>query len=431
MKITNEPLVLLRGARLIDPVAVTDEVGDLLVRGGRLERSEGPPPAGAKVLDLAGHVISPGFTDIHVHLREPGGEESETIASGCAAALSGGVTTMYAMANTNPVNDDPAVTSLIIERARAAGGLVRVFPVSAVSRGFLGEELVDFEAQVAAGAGAFSDDGVPVVSEDLMGRAMERAAALGSLVLSHAEDKTLAAGGAIREGEVSRSLGVPGIPAEAETRAVERDIATAERTGAPIHICHVSTAGSVRALRAARARGVPVTAETAPHYLVLTVEDLRGGDPHFKMNPPLGTEEDRLEVRRGLAEGVFDAIATDHAPHAAAKKSGGLAKAAFGIIGMETLLPMVMTGAVEEGLISLPRALALLTTGPASVMGWEPAGLGAGAAADLNVLDLETLWTIDVEAFASRSRNCPFDGREVRGRVRYTMVGDSLVDHEA
>jgi dihydroorotase len=279
-----------------------------------------------------------------------------------------------------------------------------------------------------AGAGAFSDDGRPVPEEDMMARAMERAASLDLPLFTHAEENALSRGGAIREGEISRRLGVEGVPAEAESVAVARDVAIAERTGAPIHVCHVSTAASVRLIREAKARGVPVTAETAPHYLSLTVESLGGGDTHFKMNPPLGDEEDRLEVRRGLAEGVFDAIATDHAPHEAKKKRVPLDRAAFGVIGMETLLPVLVTRVLEEGLLSLPELIALLTTGPARVARTTPPSLDEGREANLIVLDLERAWTVDASGFASRSRNCPFDGWSVRGWVRHAVVGDRAVD---
>lgn len=431
MKVTREPLLLIRGARRIDTATGLDEVGDVLVRDGRIEpAAPGEPPPGARILDAAGGVVCPAFTDLHVHLREPGGEASETIATGCAAALRGGVTTLYAMANTNPANDRPEVTELILRKAEEAGGLVRVRPVSAVTRRLRGEEMVDFEAQARAGAGAFSDDGRPVATADLMGRALERAAALDRRVFSHSEESSLSRGAPIREGNVSRALGVAGVPAEAESQAVARDVAVAERTGLPVHICHVSTAASVRILREAKARGVPVTAETAPHYLALTVDSLReAGDTHFKMNPPLGDETDRQEVRRGLAEGVFDAVATDHAPHEARKKAVDLDRAAFGVIGLETLWPVLVTRCVEEGLLSLPRAIGLLTTGPASVVGEPPASLSAGATANLVVLDLEQVWTVDAAGFASRSRNCPFHGWTMRGWVRHVLVGDRLCDN--
>jgi len=423
------PGLHLKGARLLDPGAGIDEVGDLLVREGRLERLEGAAPEGVRVLDVSGRTVVPGFFDIHVHLREPGGEESETIASGCAAAIRGGVTTLYCMANTNPTNDDPTVTRLILRKAEEAGGLVDVRPVSAVTHGLRGDDLVDFESQAASGAGAFSDDGRPVLSDDIMARAMVWAAKLGKPLFSHAEDESLAAGGAIRESDVSRALGVKGIPAEAESAAVARDIEISRRTGAPVHICHVSTAGSVRLIRDAKAEGLPVTGETTPHHLTLTVESLRGGDPNHKMNPPLGDDEDRAEVRRGLAEGVFDAIATDHAPHAKSLKTTGLGTAAFGVVGMETMLPVLVTHVVEEGLLDLAGVIRLLTTGPAGVVGRPAASLVPGSRANLNVLDLETPWTIDVDRFASRSRNCPFDGWPVRGSVRFSIVGDRLVDH--
>ncbi len=429
MNVDRIPVLHLRDARILDPGHGIDETGDLLVRDGRIAPLDGEIPPDSRTLDLSGKVVVPGFFDIHVHLREPGGEASETIASGCAAALKGGVTTLYCMANTNPTNDSPEVTRLILKKAAEAGGLVDVVPVSAVTHGLRGDDLVDFESQAASGAGAFSDDGRPVLSDEIMARAMVWAAKLGKPLFSHAEDEGLADGGAIRESEISRALGVRGIPAEAESAAVARDIAISRETGAPVHICHVSTAGSVRLIRDAKAEGLSVTGETTPHHLTLTVESLRGGDPNHKMNPPLGTDEDRDEVRRGLAEGVFDAIATDHAPHAAPLKTTGLGSAAFGVIGMETMMPILLTHAVGEGLLDLPGVIRLLTTGPAAVVNRPAAALAVGSAANLNVIDLDTAWTIDVAGMASRSRNCPFDGWPVRGGVRFSVVGDRLVDH--
>jgi dihydroorotase len=427
MRVTRESCLVLRGARVVDPASGRDGPGDLLIRDGRIV--EGEVPRDARVLDLEGHVVCPAFTDLHVHLREPGGEDSETVASGCRAALRGGFHTVFPMANTNPANDDPEITRLLLRRAEEAGGLVRVRPVSAITKRLRGEEIVDFEAQIAAGAGAFSDDGRPVLDDRMMERAMRWAAELGRPVFSHAEDLSASAGGAIRSGDVAMALGVDGVPAEAESRAVTRDIALAERTGAPVHICHVSTAASVALIRDAKARGVPVTAETAPHYLTLTVEDVREGGTHCKMNPPLGDEADVEAVRRGLAEGVFDALATDHAPHAARKKEVALDRAAFGIIGMETLLPVTLTRVVEPGLVSLSRLIELLTVGPAAVLGEEPPTLRPGRTAALNVLDVTRTWTVDAEGLASKSRNCPFHGWEVRGWVRLNLVAGRLVDH--
>ena len=423
--------LLIRGARVIDPATGRDEVADLFVRDGILELPPADPPPGTHVVEAGGLVAAPGFVDVHVHLREPGDEESETIASGAATALRGGFTAVAAMANTDPVNDDPGVTAFVLERAAAAGGLVEVIPVSAVTKGLAGRELVDFEAQRRAGAGAFSDDGMPVEDDATMLGAMERAAALGARVHSHAEDRTRAAGGAIRAGEIQQALGVRGVPADAETLMVARDVALAERSGAPIHICHVSTVGSIRVIREARARGVPVTAETAPHYFSLTVDALAGGDPHFKMNPPLGDAEDRHEVIRALREGVFDAIASDHAPHAAHKKRGrSLQDAAFGIVGLETMLPVTHSHLVATGELSLIDALRLLTSGPASVLGRNDLGrLLPGVRAAINLLDLQTPWRFAADRMASRSRNCPFDGWTVTGRVVRSIVGGSVVEH--
>lgn len=427
--------LLIRGGRVIDPGRF-DGPADVHLAGGRIAAviprgggaPEGPPSnfphPSARILDAAGKLVVPGLIDLHVHLREPGFEHKETIASGCAAAVAGGFTAVCCMANTDPVNDRPEVTELILRRA-AEAGLCRVHPVAAVTRGLAGRELCDFAALQAAGAAALSDDGRPLCDSRLMRRALAEAAPLGLPVISHSEDPYLAAGGVMNEGPTAARLGVAGIPNACESIMVLREIALCELTGAPVHIAHVSTAEAVRALREAKARGLPVTAETAPHYFALTEEAVLSRGADAKMNPPLRREADREAVRAGLADGTIDCIATDHAPHAPAEKAAGLEAAPFGVIGLETALPLAL-GLVADGVLALPDLLATLTRNPARVLRRE-CGLEPGRPADITVIDPDAAYTVTPELFRSRSRNSPFLGMTLRGRAWATLVGGRLV----
>jgi dihydroorotase len=420
--------ILITGGRIIDPGRF-DGPGELLIAEGRIAAltPAGSAPAskerrpGVRVIDASGKVVTPGLVDIHVHLREPGYEHKETIASGCHAAVSGGFTAVCCMANTNPVNDSPQVTQFIRSQAEKAG-LARVYPVAAVTKGLLGRELCDFRALKAAGAAALSDDGRPLLDSRLLRRALETS---GLPVIGHCEDPYLAEGGVMNEGPAARELGVTGIPNACESIMVIRDIALSELTGAPVHIAHVSTAESIRAIREAKARGVGVTAETAPHYFTLTDAAVIAQGAAAKMNPPLRSEQDRQAVRAALADGTLDCIATDHAPHAQEEKAAGLAQAPNGIIGLETAFPISME-LVREGVVSLPRLVALLSTAPAAIMGL-PCGLYPGALADVALLDPEIEFVITLDLFKSRSRNSPFIGRSVRGRAAMTIVGGRVV----
>jgi len=418
------------GGRIIDP-GNFDGPGDLLVSDGRIA-AVGPPgtllEAGrCRVIDARGKIVTPGLVDIHVHLREPGFEHKETIESGCRAAVSGGFTAVACMANTRPVNDSPATTALILERARQAG-LARVYPVAAVTVGLEGRVLTDFAALKAAGAAALSDDGRPLLDSKLMRAALEAARDLDLPVISHSEDPYLAEGGVMNEGPTARALKVPGIPNAAESIMVEREIALAELTGAPVHIAHVSTRESVRAIRAAKGRGVRVTAETAPHYFLLTDETVGRIGPDAKMNPPLRAEADRLSVRQALADGTIDCIATDHAPHAPAEKRAGLALAPNGIIGLETSLPLSLC-LVADGTLSLSGLIAKMSSIPARILG-IPCGLRVGSVADVAVIDPERQFTIDVSLLRSRSRNSPFLGTRAKGKAVLTIVGGDIVFDE-
>lgn len=416
--------IRISGGRIIDP-GRTDTVGDVVVEDGRI-RSVGPADGEAadRVVDAGNCLVVPGLIDIHVHLREPGHEYKETIASGAAAAVAGGFTAVCAMPNTSPVNDNAQVTRFILDRAWAAG-LARVYPVASITRGLKGEQLSEFAELKAAGAVAFSDDGRPVEGSRMMRRAMEYARGFDMPIVSHCEELDLVGDGVMNEGVVATRLGLAGIPNAAESIMVMRDIALAELTGARLHVCHVSCAESIAAIRAAKDRGARVTAETAPHYFTLTEEAVAEYDTRAKMNPPLRTEADRQAVRQALADGTLDAIATDHAPHSILEKEVEFDQAANGIIGLETALPLSLRLAAD-GVLPLTDLIAKLTVAPARILGL-PCGLIPGAAADITVIDPQRTWTVDAERFASLSRNCPFDGWQVTGRAVLTMVDGRIV----
>jgi dihydroorotase len=420
--------ILVQGGRLFDPGASIDVVGDLLVVDGVVAEA-GPrvrAPADARRVDAHGALVTPGFTDLHAHLREPGGEESETIATGTASALAGGFTTVYAMPNTSPTTDEPAVIARVLAAARAAGPC-EVVPVSAITKGLRGKELVDFDPQAAAGAGAFSDDGAWVASDALASEAFRRCAASDRLVMEHCEDFGLTGPGVLHDAPPTRAAGLPGIPRAAEDRATARDLALARRHGTRLHLCHVSTAGAVEALRAAKHEGLAVTGEVTPHHLVLTVEDAVRGGPDFKMKPPLRQAADVEVLVAALEHGTIDAIGTDHAPHAEAKKALGLARAPFGAIGLETAFPVLYTRLVRTRRLSLRRLVEALTTGPAAVARRVPASLAPGSPARVAVLDVTRERVVDRAALRSKSRNCPFHGMSLTGWAVATIVGDVVV----
>lgn len=423
---------LIKNGHVIDPGNV-DAVADVLIRDGCIQdirvRPSGhidPEPSGPvdAVIDADGKIVCPGLIDMHVHLREPGQEHKETISTGCAAAAHGGFTAVCAMPNTDPVNDCAQITRFILEQADLAKAS-RVFPVSAISKGLLGKELCDFKALKEAGAVAVSDDGRPVANNRLMRLAMEAAAEAGLVVISHSEDIDLAGDGVMNDGPVSRRMGFSGIPNAAESNAVERDIALSEQTGIPLHVAHVSTRESVRAIRAAKQRGVPVTAETAPHYFSLTDETVELCGANAKMNPPLRSHKDRDAVIEGLADNTIDAIATDHAPHAPHEKSGDFAAALNGIIGLETSLPLSLR-LVENGVMTLAALISKLSKNPAKILGLE-CGLTSGRPADLTIIDPGQAYVIDASRFRSKSRNTPFDSWQVKGEAVLTMVAGRIV----
>ncbi len=423
--------LLIKGGLVVDPSRHLEEPLDLLVDKGKIVAVEPPgqiPDNGRRIISAPGLVVAPGLIDMHVHLREPGEEYKETIATGTRAAVQGGFTAVAAMPNTRPVNDTAAVTRLILTQAREAGN-ARVYPVGAISMGSKGQALSEYGDLKAAGAVALSDDGQPVSSSLLMRRAMEYARTFDLPIISHCEDLELRADGVMHEGRVSLQLGLKGIPAAAEEVMVYRDLTLCRLTGARLHIAHVSTGGSVAIIRLAKAMGLPVTAETAPHYFSLTEAAVLGYDTNAKVNPPLRTDLDATSIKEALRDGTLDAIATDHAPHSSLEKEVEFNAAAFGLIGLETSLGLTLK-LVQAGDLSLLQAISRLSTGPAQALGVEGGTLAVGAAADITLIDLNREWTVDANTFASRSRNCPFNGWTLKGKAVMTIVGGKVVWEE-
>ena len=417
---------LLRGGRLVDPVSGHDGVADVLLDGAVVaEVGPGLEAAGAREVDCGGLVVCPGFVDLHVHLREPGREDAETIETGSRAAALGGFTAVCPMPNTDPVADNAGVVEMVAARGREVG-LVDLFPVGAVTLGQRGAELAELGAMAhsAARVSCFSDDGRPLREARLLRLALEYARAFDAVIADHAEDASLTDGAQMHEGAVSALLGLAGWPAAAEEMVVARDLLLAGLTGGRLHLCHLSTAGAVDQVRAAKARGVRVTAEAAPHHFSLTDEAVHGYDPVFKVNPPLREKADVEAVRRGLADGTIDAIATDHAPHAREDKEVEWASAPPGMLGLETALGLAVSELVEPGELDLATMVARLTAGPARTRRLPGHGgpVAAGAPANLTVFDPAARWTVDRAALASRARNTPYHGRELRGRVVHTLL---------
>ncbi len=420
--------VLLKHGRLVDPAQGIDGPVDILIEDGRIARvGSALPVEGARVVAVPSEcVVCPGLIDMHVHLREPGQEHKETIATGTAAAVAGGFTAVACMPNTVPVNDHAGVTRFILEKA-AAAGLARVYPIGAVSRGSRGEELADIGELKAAGCVALSDDGRPVASALLMRRALEYAGMFGMPVIDHCEDPTLKGDGVAHEGFHASALGLRGIPAAAEEIAVERDVILAGLTGSAVHIAHLSTRGSLRAVRAGKDRGIRVTCEVTPHHLTLTDEALDGYDTNVKMNPPLREAADRDALVQGVVDGSVDVIATDHAPHHEDEKRVEFDQAPFGVVGLETAVAIVLDRLVHPGLIGWTRFVELLSLNPARILGVPGGTLAPGSPADLTVLAPARRVVVDAARFRSRSRNTPFDGWTLRGAVAATIVGGRAV----
>lgn len=425
-------LVLL-GGTVVDPIARSQRVADVTIRDGKILSIEPASRAVSRartepattVVDVRGMLVTPGLVDMHVHLREPGYEYKETIATGVQAAVAGGVTSVACMANTRPVNDCPAVTRFIREKAKEAE-LAKVFPIGAVSVGLAGEQLAAFAGMHEAGIVAVSDDGHPVMDAELMRRALECARLFGIPVIDHAEDKALACNGVMHEGAVSLRLGLPGIPAAAEDVMVGRDIALARLTGGHLHVAHISSAASVELVREARASGIRVTAEVSPHHLWLTDEAVADYNTNAKMAPPLRTAADRDALRAGLVDGTIDAIATDHAPHHRDEKDCEFQSAANGVVGLETLLPLTLA-LMRDGLFDLPTAIAKVTCEPARILGIDVGTLRPGGPADIAVIDPDLEWKVTRDELRTKSKNTPFDGWTMRGRAVLTLVDGRIV----
>jgi dihydroorotase len=418
--------IQITGGRIIDPSQDIDQIGDLWLSRGRVQPFGGGSYEEADVfIDARGMIVCPGLIDVHVHLREPGNEEDETIATGAAAALAGGVTTVACMPNTLPAIDSQGAAEFVVlqaQRARKAN----VYPVGAVSKGRKGEELAELGQLVAGGAVAFTDDGAPVASAFLMRRALEYSKMFDRVIMQHCQVPELTVGGVMNEGFESMKLGLAGMPAAAEDIMVARDIRLAEITGGRLHIQHISTARSVELVREGKRRGVKVTAEACPHHFTLTDERLRTFDSNYKMNPPLRTWTDVEAVIGGLVDGTIEILATDHAPHAPEKKMRELDQAPFGIVGLETLLPITIKGLIEPGHLSWVDVIRKLTVNPARLLGIAKGSLKPGADADVTIIDPESRWTVDPSRFQSKSRNTPFGGWDVRGRAHTVIVAGEV-----
>ena len=421
--------LLIKGGRVIDPAHSIDGHLDVYIEDGTIARlGTDLHVPGAQILDASGLIAAPGLVDIHVHLREPGFEAKETVATGCAAAAKGGVTTLVAMPNTRPATDCPEIVALVRDKAAPTG--VNVLPAGAVTVGQKGQELTDFAALKAAGVPALTDDGVPIQNLALLRQAMRGAKKLGLPLLDHCEDRDMVQNYAVNEGEASRKLGLPGRPAIAEELQIMRDVMLAEETGAHVQICHISTGKGVDIVRQAKARSVRVTCETCPQYFTLTEDEVLRQGAMARVNPPLRTQADVEAIRAGLADGAIDAIVTDHAPHTAGEKSKPLPDAPSGMVGLETSLALSLTGLYHSGLLPLSRVVSLMSASPAALLGLDKGTLGMGRDADLILFDPNLEWTIDKEKFVSKGRNTPFHARTVRGKVKYTISRGNIIYQE-
>ena len=421
------PALLIKNGRVIDPVSRHDAVADVWIEDGLIKGiGANLASAGAELFDATGLIVAPGFIDMHVHLREPGFEHSETIESGARAAAAGGFTSICPMPNTSPVNDSPTVTTYIIEKARRHA-VVNVFPIGAITRGSLGEELAAIGSMRQAGAVAISDDGRPVMNAQLMRRAMEFARSFKMPVINHCEDLHLSAGGDMHEGAESVRLGLRGIPGSSEDVMVARDILLAEVTGARYHVAHISSRHSVEMVAFAKLKGLPVTSEATPHHLTLTDAGMIPYDSNYKMKPPLRSASDVNAVVEGVVNGAIDAIATDHAPHAGSEKMQEFEKCPFGIIGLETALGIALEHLVHSGKINITRLIEMFTVNPARILRLERGTLAAGAPADVTIFSTDRQWTYDVNKSLSKSRNSPFNGVSFRGGPVATIVSGKIV----
>ena len=422
------PALLIKNGRVIDPASGRDGTADLSIEDGVISGigANLAAPSGAEVFDASGLIVAPGFIDMHVHLREPGFEHAETIETGSRAAAAGGFASICPMPNTSPVNDNATVTSYIVEKARRHA-VVNVWPIGAITKGSLGEDLAEIGSMKDAGAVAISDDGRPVMNARVMRRAMEFARSFHLPVINHCEDLHLSAGGDMHEGLESVRLGLRGIPGASEDVMVARDILLAELTGARYHVAHISSRRSVEMVAFAKSRGIPVTAEATPHHLALADSDMRPYDSNYKMKPPLRSSEDVGAVAAGIVSGAIDAIATDHAPHPGSEKMQEFEKCPFGILGLETALGIALERLVHTGKIGLPRLVQLFTTGPAQILGLDRGALRPGSPADVTIFSTDREWVYDVNRSFSKSRNSPFSGHSFRGGPVATIVNGAVV----
>ncbi|MBI4924401.1 MAG: dihydroorotase [Bdellovibrio sp.] len=420
---------IIRGGKIIDPTQDIDFIGDILVEDGKIKALEKPGKIpvsrGLKIIDAKKFWVLPGLIDVHVHLREPGFEYKETIETGTKAAVAGGFTSIACMANTLPVNDSPSITAYIREKARQSASC-RVFPVGALSKGLKGEELAEIGGMIGEGAKAISDDGIPVMNSYLMRKGLDYARAFGVAIIDHAEDSSLVGQGVMNESIFSTELGLRGNPQASEEIMVARDIALCRLTKSRLHIAHISTAVALEHLKRAKDEGLLVTAEASPHHLTLTEEEIRNYDTNFKVAPPLRSKKDVLALRKALAQGYIDIIASDHAPHSVNEKALEFDQAANGIIGLQTTVPLTL-GLVSEKILPLKRWIESLTIAPAKLLGIEYGTLKKGSQADITIIDPNEQWTFSEALNRSKSKNSPFFGRKFQGKVKMTIVGGHIV----
>ena len=419
------PTTLIKNGRVIDPSQGLDKTTDVVLADGKVRHIGGSAGMADRVIDAAGLIVCPGLIDMHVHLREPGNEDAETIATGAASAVAGGFTTVACMPNTDPPLDNEASIEFVYRQASRAN-LCNVYPIGAITKGRAGKELAEIGQMVRAGAVAFSDDGCGVADTTLMLRALQYVSMFDRPLIQHCEDASLAADGCMNSGTMATKLGLPGIPAEAESLMVQRDITLAEKAGAVYHMAHISTTRAVEAIRDAKRRGLPITAEVTPHHLLMTDEVCRDYETRFKVNPPLRSAADRDACIEGVIDGTIDCLCTDHAPHGAGSKELPFQDAPFGMVGLETALAMLLKALVEPGHVGLPHVIRMLTQQPARVLSLPKGTLREGADADVTLFDPDASWTVDAAQFVSRSRNTPFEGWEVRGRVVTTIVSGDI-----
>lgn len=417
--------IVIKNGRVIDPSQKLDQVTDLTLADGKVVAIGKVAGGEAEVINAEGKIVCPGLIDIHVHLREPGNEDAETIASGCAAAVAGGFTSIACMPNTEPAIDNEAMVEFVTRQAMRAG-LCNVYPIGAITKRREGKELAEMGQMVRAGAAAFSDDGRGVASSTVMYRAMQYVSMFGKTIIQHCEDPDLAEGGCMNGGDTAMRLGLPSIPAMAEEMMLQRDLLIAKNTRSRYHMAHVSTAGGVALIREAKKRGVAVTAEVCPHHLLLTEETVETFDTNFKVNPPLRTKADIAACIEGLVDGTIDCLVTDHAPHGLEAKELDFQAAPFGMVGLETALGLYIKALIKPGHLDWPRLIARMTSAPAAVLGLKKGTLAQGSDADVTIIDPNIEWTVNVSSFRSRSRNCPYNGWALVGRATHTLVGGAL-----